>query len=132
MKPLNLDSRDIILADATIISGLLILLTISSFSPSEFPNRSIFVSITVPIVAVFAFSAIEVLEGNNKIDKARKFAKVGFIMIVIFMVFLATVNIINVIDPNFWHTTPIAGKVVSNTNKTASNGNSYGESSKNK
>ena len=111
---INLCGKDIILIDVTILSGLLILLTISSFSPAEFPNRSIFISITVPIVAVFAFSAIEVLE--NKIDRARRLSKGGFALIIAFMVFLAVVNIINVITPDFWHKTPVIGKIVSNRN----------------
>ncbi len=111
---IDLSGKDIILIDVTILSGLLILLTISSFSPAEFPNRSIFISITVPIVAVFAFSAIEVLE--NKIERAMKLSKGGFAMIMGFMMFLAVVNIINVIAPDFWHKTPVVGKIVSNRN----------------
>jgi hypothetical protein len=111
---IDLCGRDIILIDVTILSGLLILLTISSFSPAEFPNRSIFISITVPIVAVFAFSAIEVLE--NRTDRARKLSKGGFAMIIGFMVFLAVVNIINVIAPDFRRKTPVVRKIVSNRN----------------
>ena len=111
---IDLSGRDIILIDVTILSGLLILLTISSFSPAEFPNRSIFISITVPIVAVFAISAIEVLE--NKTDRARRLSMGGFVLIIGFMVFLAVVNIINVIVPDFWHKTPVTGKIVSNRN----------------
>ena len=40
----DIRGKDIIQADAAIIAGILILLTISSFSPFEFPNRSTFVS----------------------------------------------------------------------------------------
>lgn len=41
-------------------------------------------------------------------------------MIIGFMVFLATVNIINIVDPNLWQTTPVAGKIISNNNRTSS------------
>lgn len=60
-------------------------------------------SITVPIVAVFTFSAIETLK--REIEKARKFTKLGFVMTIGFMVFLATVNIINLVAPDLWQTT---------------------------
>jgi hypothetical protein len=38
-----MESKDILIMNSTIIGGILILLTISSFSENEFPNRSIFV-----------------------------------------------------------------------------------------
>ncbi len=36
-----MESKDILIMNSTIIGGILILLTISSFSENEFPNRSI-------------------------------------------------------------------------------------------
>jgi hypothetical protein len=91
----------------------LILLTISSFSPFEFPNRSVFVSAAVPIVGLFAISSFFALE--DKICYARKFAKAGFIAIVIFMIFIGTVNVGNIVAPDIWRQSPIAEKIISNS-----------------
>lgn len=109
----KLSAKDIIMVDATVISGILILLTISSFSPFEFPNRSVFVSAAVPIVGLFAISSFFALE--DKISYARKFAKAGFIAIVIFMIFIGTVNVGNIVAPDIWRQSPIAEKIVSNS-----------------
>ena len=109
----NLSAKDIIMVDATVISGILILLTISSFSPFEFPNRSVFVSAAVPIVGLFAISSFFGLE--DKISYARKFAKAGFVAIVIFMIFIGTVNVGNIVAPDVWRQSPIAEKIVSNS-----------------
>jgi hypothetical protein len=109
----NLSAKDIIMVDATVISGILILLTISSFSPFEFPNRSVFVSAAVPIVGLFAISSFFALE--DKIYYARKFAKGGFVAIVIFMIFIGTVNVGNIVAPDIWRQSPIAEKIVSNS-----------------
>jgi hypothetical protein len=106
------------MVDATVISGILILLTISSFSPFEFPNRSVFVSAAVPIVGLFAISSFFALE--NKISYARKFAKAGFVAIVVFMIFIGTVNIGNIVAPDFWRESPIAEKIVSNSSTSSS------------
>ena len=116
----NLSAKDIIMVDATVISGILILLTISSFSPFEFPNRSVFVSAAVPIVGLFAISSFFALE--DKICYARKFAKAGFIAIVIFMIFIGTVNVGNIVAPDIWRQSPIAEKIVSNSTSSSSNG----------
>ncbi len=118
----NLSAKDIIMVDATVISGILILLTISSFSPFEFPNRSVFVSAAVPIVGLFAISSFFALE--DKISYARKFAKAGFVAIVIFMIFIGTVNIGNIVAPDIWSQSPIAEKIVSNS--TGSNNDAEG------
>jgi hypothetical protein len=118
----NLSAKDIIMVDATVISGILILLTISSFSPFEFPNRSVFVSAAVPIVGLFAISSFFALE--NKISYARKFAKAGFVAIVVFMIFIGTVNIGNIVAPDFWRESPIAEKIVSNSTTTSSSSTS--------
>ena len=112
----NLSAKDIIMVDATVISGILILLTISSFSPFEFPNRSVFVSAAVPIVGLFAISSFFGLE--DKISCARKFAKAGFVAIVIFMIFIGTVNVGNIVAPDVWRQSPIAEKIVSNSSST--------------
>jgi hypothetical protein len=109
----SLSAKDIIMADATVISGILILLTISSFSPFEFPNRSVFVSSAVPIVGLFAISSFFALE--DKICYAMKFAKAGFIAIVIFMIFIGTVNVGNIVAPDIWRQSPITEKIVSNS-----------------
>jgi hypothetical protein len=109
----SLSAKDIIMVDATVISGILILLTISSFSPFEFPNRSVFVSAAVPIVGLFAISSFFALE--DKISYARKFAKAGFIAIVIFMIFIGTVNVGNIVAPDIWRQSPITEKIVSNS-----------------
>ena len=109
----NLSAKDIIMVDATVISGILILLTISSFSPFEFPNRSVFVSAAVPIVGLFAVSSFFGL--GDKISYARKFAKAGFVAIILFMIFIGTVNVGNVIAPDLWRESPIAEKIVSNS-----------------
>src|ERR687885_2623972 len=93
----NLSAKDIIMVDATVISGILILLTISSFSQFEFPNRSVFVLSAVPIVGLFAISAFFALE--QKILYARIFAKSGFVAIVLFMIFIGAVNLANVVAP---------------------------------
>ena len=118
----NLSAKDIIMADATVISGILILLTISSFSPFEFPNRSVFVSAAVPIVGLFAISSFFALE--DKISYARKFAKAGFVAIVIFMIFIGTVNVGNIVAPDIWRQSPIAEKIVSNSTSSSSNSSS--------
>jgi hypothetical protein len=123
----NLRAQDIIMVDATVISGILILLTISSFSPFEFPNRSVFVSAAVPIVGLFAISSFFALE--DKISYARKFAKAGFIAIVIFMIFIGTVNVGNIVAPDIWRQSPIAEKIVSNST-SSSGSNSSAEGSK--
>src|SRR5215218_3706972 len=114
----NLSAKDIIIVDATVISGILILLTISSFSPFEFPNRSVFVSAAVPIVGLFAISFFFALE--DKISYARKFAKAGFVAIVIFMIFIGTVHVGNIVAPDIWRQTPIAEKIVSNSSSRSS------------
>jgi hypothetical protein len=112
----NLSAKDI-MVDATVISGILILLTISSFSPFEFPNRSVFVSAAVPIVGLFAVSSFFALE--DKISYARKFAKAGFVAIVIFMIFIGTVNVGNIVAPEVWRQSPIAEKIVSNSSSNS-------------
>jgi hypothetical protein len=106
------------MVDATVISGILILLTISSFSPFEFPNRSVFVSAAVPIVGLFAVSSFFGL--GDKISYARKFAKAGFVAIILFMIFIGTVNVGNVIAPDLWRESPIAEKIVSNSTSGSS------------
>jgi hypothetical protein len=51
---------------------------------------------------------------EKKTDIARRLSEGGFVMIIGFMIFLALANIINVIAPDFWHKTPVIGKIVSN------------------
>jgi hypothetical protein len=118
----NLSAKDIVMVDATVISGILILLTISSFSPFEFPNRSVFVSAAVPIVGLFAISSFFALE--DKISYARKFAKAGFVTIVLFMIFIGTVNVGNIVAPDIWRESPITEKIVSNSTSSSSSSTS--------
>jgi hypothetical protein len=120
----SLSAKDIIIVDATVISGILILLTISSFSQFEFPNRSVFVSTAVPIVGLFAISSFFALE--DRVSYARKFAKAGFVAIVIFMIFIGTVNVSNIVSPDIWRQSPIAEKIVSNSTSSSSTSGAEG------
>ena len=123
---LNIDIKTLLTLDSTIIGGFLILLTISSFSQNEFPNRSIFVSIAVIIVIFFSAACFYSL--FDKIENAIKLSKIGFVLIIVFMMFIGTVNIINIIDPNIWTKQSIASKIAK-SNSTLSNNN--GNASKN-
>jgi hypothetical protein len=96
----DIRARDIIQADAAVIAGMLILLTISSFSPFEFPNRSMFVSLTIPAIVLFSISAIFIL--NKRLVLGKRLAKAGFSWLIGFMVFLMAINIINVTSSNIW------------------------------
>lgn len=98
--------------DATIIGGFLILLTISSFSPAEFPNRSMFVTIAVVIVIIFSLACFNYL--NDKDKKGILFSKIGFVSIIIFMMFIGILNIVNIIDPAVWSEIPGADKIATN------------------
>jgi hypothetical protein len=92
--------KDIIQTDGAIIAGILILLTISSFSPFEFPNRSMFVSLTIPAIMLFSVSALYIIE--KKVVMGKRFAKAGFYWLIGFMIFLMIVNILNVMSPTIW------------------------------
>jgi hypothetical protein len=92
--------KDIIQTDGAIIAGILILLTISSFSPFEFPNRSMFVSLIIPAIMLFSVSALYIIE--KKVVMGKRFAKAGFYWLIGFMIFLMIVNILNVISPTIW------------------------------
>jgi hypothetical protein len=96
----EISSKDIIQTDAAIIAGILILLTISSFSPFEFPNRSMFVSLIIPAIALFSVSALCIIE--KKLIIGKRFAKAGFYWLIGFMIFLMIVNIINMTSPAVW------------------------------
>lgn len=92
--------KEIIQTDGAIIAGILILLTISSFSPFEFPNRSMFVSLIIPAIMLFSVSALYIIE--KKVVMGKRFAKAGFYWLIGFMIFLLIVNILNVISPTIW------------------------------
>ena len=92
--------KDIIQTDGAIIAGILILLTISSFSPFEFPNRSMFVSLIIPAIILFSVSALYIIE--KKVVMGKRFAKAGFYWLIGFMIFLMAVNILNVVSPTIW------------------------------
>jgi hypothetical protein len=113
---LDIDPKSLVTLNSTIIGGFLILLTISSFSPTEFPNRSIFVSIAVTIVIIFATACF--LSLSNKTKNAMRLSKIGFMTIIAFMMFIGIVNIINIIDPTIWSKEPLASKIA-NSNSTA-------------
>ncbi len=121
---MNLDARDLIIVNSTIISGILILLTISSFSPGEFPNRSIFVTLAVLSVIFFSISSLYVL--SEDFDKAIKYIQIGFISVICFMIFIGVVNVINIIDPGFWEG-PIKSKIAPNIilSKLGNNDHTY-------
>ena len=104
--------KDLLMINATIIGGFLILLTISSFSPAEFPNRSIFVTIAVFIVIIFSIACFYYM--SDKDNKGMELSKVGFASIVVFMLFIGLVNIINIIDPSIWSEIPGASKIATN------------------
>ena len=109
---MKMNPKDLLMIDATIIGGFLILLTISSFSPAEFPNRSMFVSIAVVIVIMFSLACFNYLNDNDK--RGILFSKIGFISIIIFMMFIGILNIINIIDPAVWSEIPGADKIATN------------------
>jgi hypothetical protein len=106
----DIRGKDIIQTDAAIIAGILILLTISSFSPFVFPNRSMFVSLIIPAIALFSISTITILD--KKLARGKRFAKAGFYWLIGFMIFLMVVNFINVTSPSVWQD-PIFEKIAS-------------------
>jgi hypothetical protein len=109
---MKMNPKDLLMIDATIIGGFLILLTISSFSPAEFPNRSMFVTIAVVIVIMFSVACLNYLNDNDKMGIL--FSKIGFISIIVFMMFIGILNIINIIDPAVWSEIPGADKIATN------------------
>ena len=109
---MDIHPKDLLMINATIIGGFLILLTISSFSPAEFPNRSMFVTIAVFIVIIFSVSCFYYLSDKNQ--KGMTFSKIGFGSIVVFMLFIGLLNMINIIDPNIWSEIPGASKIATN------------------
>jgi hypothetical protein len=112
----DIRAKDIVQADAAIIAGMLILLTISSFSPFEFPNRSMFVSLIIPAIVLFSVSVISIL--NKKLGNGKRFAKAGLWWLIGFMIFLMVVNIINVTSPGVWQD-PIFEKIASSNVSTS-------------
>ena len=76
----GLDLRDILMTDATIITGVLILVSISASNPNPVVGVitpiGLFV-IALTIVLLFSISAYSALEGNLK--NAKRFAQWGFI-----------------------------------------------------
>jgi hypothetical protein len=112
----DIRGKDIIQTDAAIIAGILILLTISSFSPFEFPNRSMFVSLIIPAIALFSISAISILD--KKLARGKRFAKAGFYWLIGFTIFLMVVNFINVTSPSVWQD-PIFEKIASSNMSTS-------------
>jgi hypothetical protein len=112
----DIRGKDIVQADAAVIAGMLILLTISSFSPFEFPNRSMFVSLIIPAIVLFSVSAIFIL--NKKLVAGKKLARAGFWWLIGFMIFLMAINIINVTSPSVWQD-PIFEKIASSNISTS-------------
>lgn len=118
---LHIDIKTLLTLNSTIIGGFLILLTISSFSQTEFPNRSIFVSIAVIIVIIFSIACSFGL--FDKIKSAIRFSKIGFVSIILFMIFIGVVNIANIIDPTIWTKQPIASKIAKSNSTTLTKNN---------
>jgi len=109
---MNMNPKEMLMINATVIGGFLILLTISSFSPAEFPNRSMFVTIAVVIVIIFSVACFSFLNENDKMGIL--FSKIGFISIILFMMFIGLVNVINILDPTIWSEIPGASKIATN------------------
>ena len=109
---MNINPKELLMINGTIIGGFLILLTISSFSPAEFPNRSMFVTIAVVIVIIFSVACFHYLNDNDKMGVL--FSKIGFISIILFMMFIGLVNVINILDPTIWSDIPGASKIARN------------------
>jgi hypothetical protein len=109
---MNINPKEMLMINATVIGGFLILLTISSFSPAEFPNRSVFVTIAVVIVIIFSVACFNFLNDNDK--KGISYSKIGFISIILFMMFIGLVNVINILDPTIWSEIPGASKIATN------------------
>lgn len=61
---------------------------------------------------MYSTSSIYALQG--KLERAKKFAKIGFFSIVGFMIFIGVTNIVNIISPNIWKQQPIISKFASN------------------
>ena len=112
----EISGKDIIQTDAAIIAGILILLTISSFSPFEFPNRSMFVSLIIPAIELFSVTALTIID--KKLITGERFAKAGFYWLIGFMIFLMIVNIINMIYPAIWQD-PTFEKIASSNVSTS-------------
>ena len=108
-----MESKDILIMNSTIIGGILILLTISSFSENEFPNRSIFVVIAVVVVIIFSISSISILYDKQE-QIIKKYSKMGFIVLT---------NIINIISPDIWKKYAITNKIAFSNTTTVSNTN---------
>lgn len=109
---MNMNPKEMLMINSTVIGGFLILLTISSFSPAEFPNRSMFVTIAVVIVIVFSVACFNFLNDNDKMGIL--YSKIGFISIILFMMFIGLVNIINILYPTIWSEIPGASKIATN------------------
>jgi heme/copper-type cytochrome/quinol oxidase subunit 4 len=105
---MDMHPKDLLMIDATIITGFLILLTISSFSSVGFPNHSIFVTITVFIIIIFSIACFYYLSDKDK--KGMIFSKVGFGSIIAFVLFIGLVNVVNIIDSNIWSQIPTISK----------------------
>ena len=117
-----MESKDILIMNSTIIGGILILLTISSFSENEFPNRSIFVVIAVVVVIIFSISSISILYDKQE-QIIKKYSKMGFIVLIGFMIFIGITNIINIISPDIWKKYAITNKIAFSNTTTFSNSN---------
>ena len=95
----EVSGKDIIQTDGAVIAGIFILLTISSFSPFEFSNRSMFVSLIIPAIMLFSVSALYSIE--RKVVMGKDLQRQGYWLIG-FMIFLMLVKILNVMSPTIW------------------------------
>jgi hypothetical protein len=95
---IDLQTKDILYINATLISGALIFLTLSSFSApthEEKISRAYSIVYGAGIVFTFSYSSIKVMFGNN--DKALFITKFSFIYLVIGAILFAIVSFADVV-----------------------------------
>jgi hypothetical protein len=99
-----LEDKDLIQVDATVIAGILILLTLSSVA-AEDPEFRLSYNIAVAAfflasILPFSISAVYILKGSfsignppaNYLTKAGKFTLAGFIYILVVVAFIVVVS----------------------------------------
>lgn len=95
---IDLQTKDILFINATLISGALIFLTLSSFSApthEEKISRAYSIVYGAGIVFTFSYSSIIAMFGNK--DKALFMAKFSFMYLVIGAVIFAVVSFFDVV-----------------------------------
>ena len=84
-----IEDKDILQADATVIAGTLVLLTLSTFPVfnSAILNRTLITSMTVGVIIPFAISVFMVVNGYTEAGKHTM--KWGFIAIIFLVGYIA-------------------------------------------